>query len=114
MIDLKTLELIKNDEYSEGVNFPEELHKLIHSFYENFDLDRQDNKYREDYIRNFVKQHEAFLVNYETNVFNANIKNTDKLSSELTLNKFLSTLAAYLTKFYNDEQIVTDFQKREA
>lgn len=113
MIDLKTLKLIKNDEYFEDTNFPEELHKLIHSFYENFDLDRQDNKYREDYIRNFIGQHEDFFVNYETNVFNANIKNTDKLSSELTLNKFLSTLATYLTKFYDDEQTVIDFQKRE-
>lgn len=114
MIDLKTLELIKRDEYSEGTNFPSEVHNLIHSFYEGFDLDRQDNEYREDYIRNFIEQHESFLVNYETNVFNANIKNTDKLSSELTLNKFLSTLAVYLTKFHGDGQTVTDFQKREA
>lgn len=102
MIDEQTLELIKKNQFDEGVNFPEEMHKLIKSFYENFDLDKSDPKYRESYIRNFVKQHEAFLVNYETNVLNVNIKNTDNLSSELTLNKFLSTLAVYLTKFYED------------
>lgn len=104
MIDEKTLNLIKNNKFSEGVNFPEEEHNLIHSFYEGFDLDRQDEKYRESYIRNFVKQHEAFLVNYQTNVFNPNLKNTDKLSDEMTLNKFLDTLALYLTKYYESEQ----------
>ena len=102
MIDKKTLKLIKNDECFENTNFTEELNSLIHSFYEGFDLDRQDPRYRESYIRNFVEQHEDFLVNYETNVLNVNIKNTDKLSDELTLNKFLSTLAVYLTKFYED------------
>lgn len=112
---MKNIELIKNNKYLEGTNFPSEVHNLIHSFYEGFDIDREDQKYRELYIRNFVKQHEAFLVNYETNVLNVNVKNTDKLSSELTLNKFLSTLATYLTKFYeDDEHTVTDFWKREA
>lgn len=114
MIDAKTLELIKNNQYSEGTNFQEEMRGIIHDFYENFDLDKQNEEYRENYIRNFIKQHEAFLVNYQTNVLNVNIKNTDKLSSELTLNKFLSTLAVYLTEFYEDGQTVTDFQKREA
>lgn len=104
MMDLKTLELIKNNQYSEGVNFQEEVRKLIHSFYEGFDLDRQDEKYRETYIRNFVKQHEEFLVNYQTNVLNVNVKNTDKLSSELTLNKFLDTMALYLTKYYEEQE----------
>jgi hypothetical protein len=103
MIDLKTLELIKNNQFSESVNFPEELHQLIHSFYAGFDLDRQDSKYREDYIRHFIEQHEGFIVNYETNVFNANISTSDKLSDELTFNKFLDTLASYLTKYYEDE-----------
>ena len=99
-MDMKTLELIKNNQYSTGTNFQEELRGIIHDFYENFDLDKSDPKYRELYVRNFVKQHEAFLVNYETNVLNVNIKNTDKLSSELTLNKFLDSLASYLTKNY--------------
>lgn len=102
MIDLKTLELIKRDEYSEGTNFPSEVHNLVHSFYEGFDLDRQDNEYREDYIRNFIEQHEAFIINYVTNVYNPNISTNDKLSSELTFNKFLDTLSVYLTKFYDD------------
>lgn len=104
MIDLKTLELIKNNKFSEGTTFQEEMRSLIHNFYEGFDLDKQDSKYREDYIRNFVKQHEAFLVNYQTNVFYANLKSTDKLSDEMTLNKFLDTLAAYLTKFYDEQE----------
>ena len=104
MIDEKTLELIKNNRYSEGTNFQEDLRSLIHSFYENFDLDKQDKEYRENYIRNFVEQHEDFLVNYETNVLNVNIKNTDKLSDELTLNKFISTLSEYLTKYYNEQE----------
>lgn len=115
MIDEKTLELIKNNKYSEGVNFPEEVHNLIHDFYENFDLDEQNDEYRKSYIMNFISKNESFLVNYETNVLNVNIKNTDNLSSELTLNKFLSTLAVYLTKSYDyGEQAVTDSQKREA
>ena len=99
MIDMETLELIKNNQYSAGTNFSEELHKLIHSFYDGFDLDREDSKYRELYIRNFVKQHEAFLVNYETNIYRANINTSDNLSSELTFCKFLDTLSAYLTKY---------------
>ena len=104
MIDMKTLELIKNNKFAEGTNFPSEVHKIIHSFYENFDLDKQDSKYREDYIINFIEQYEAFLVNYQTNIFYANLKSTDKLSDELTLNKFLDTLAAYLTKFYDEQE----------
>lgn len=103
MIDLNTLQLIKNDEYSEGVDFPEELHKLVHNFYENFDLDKQDSKYRENYIRSFVEQHEDFIINYVTNVYDANINTNDKLSDELTFNKFLDTLSVYLTKFYDKE-----------
>lgn len=102
MIDLKTLELIKNKQFAEGTTFSEELHELIHSFYEGFDLDRQDSKYIEDYILRFIEQHEDFLVNYQTNIYDANIKGTDRLSDELTLNKFLDTLAAYLTKYYED------------
>ena len=102
MMDMKTLELIKNNQYSTGTNFQEELRGIIHDFYENFDLDKSDPKYRELYVRNFVEQHEAFLVNYETNVFNVNLKSTDKLSDELTLNKFLSTLSIYLTKNYEE------------
>lgn len=102
MIDLKTLELIKNDQYSEGTNFPSEVHNLIHSFYEGFDFDSQDNNYREDYIRNFIEQHEAFIINYVTNVYNPNISTSEKLSNELTLNKFLDTLSVYLTNFCDD------------
>ena len=104
MIDQETLEKIKKKKYLEGTVFPEELHKLIHSFYENFDLDRMDSKCREDYIVHFIEQHEDFLVNYQTNIFNANIRTTDKLSDELTLNKFLDTIASYLTKFYDGEK----------
>ena len=102
MIDVRTLELIKNNQFAEGTNFTEEVRDLIHCFYEGFDLDREDPKYRELYIRNFVEQHEAFIVNYVTNVYNPNLKNTDKLSDETTLNKFLNTLGSYLTKY--DEQ----------
>ena len=115
MIDEKTLELIKNNKYLEGTNFPEEVHKLIHDFYKNFDLDRQGEKYRYDYIIHFIEQHEAFIINFVTNVYRANINTSDKLSDELTFCKFLDTLSAYLTKYYeDDEQTVTDFQKREA
>ena len=103
MLDSKTLELIKNNQFSEGTNFQEELHKLIHEFYTGFDLDRQDSKYREDYILHFIKENEAFIINYQTNVFNANISTNDKLSDELTFNKFLDTLSVYLTKYYEDE-----------
>lgn len=104
MIDLKTIELIKNNQYSTGINFPEEMHELIHSFYEGFDIDRQDEEYRKDYIVHFVEQHEAFIINYVTNVYRANINTNDKLSDEITLCKFLDTLASYLTKFYGDEE----------
>ena len=104
MINQETLEKIKKKEYLEGKVFPEELHQLIHSFYKNFDLDRQDSKYREDYIVRFIEQHEDFLVNYQTNIFNANIRTTDKLSDELTLNRFLDTISSYLTKFYEDRK----------
>ena len=104
MIDEQTLELIKNNRYSEGTNFQEELRGIIHDFYENFDLDKSDSKYRESYIMNFVNQHEAFLVNYETNIYNPNLKATDKLSDETTLNKFLDTLSIYLTKYYDEEK----------
>lgn len=103
MLDLKTLELIKNNQFSEGTNFPEEMKSLIHEFYAGFDLDRQNSEYREDYIRHFIEKHEDFIVNYETNVFNANISTTDSLSENLTFNKFLDTLALYLTKYYEDE-----------
>lgn len=104
MIDLKTLELIKNNQFSEGTNFPEELHKLIHEFYAGFDLDRQNSEYREDYIRHFIEQHEDFIVNYQTNVYNPNINTSDKLSDELTFNKFIDTVSAYLTKFYDEDE----------
>ena len=115
MIDMKTLELIKNNKFDEGVNFPEELHQLIKSFYENFDLDRMDEEYRYQYIMNFIKQHEAFIVNYQTNVYNPNLKATDKLSEEITFNKFLDTISMYLTKYYEEDgQTASDFQKREA
>lgn len=103
MINQETLEKIKKKQYLEGTNFPEELHHLIKSFYQNFDLDKQDNQYREDYIRRFVEQHEDFIVNYVTNTYNPNISKSDKLSDELTFNKFLDTLSAYLTKFYDEE-----------
>ena len=70
----------------------------------NLDDDDEDHKYRELYVRNFVSQHEAFLVNYETNIYNPNLKATDKLSDEITLDKFLHTLSSYLTKYYDEEQ----------
>lgn len=104
MIDMQTLELIKNNKYLNGVNFPEKVHCLVHSFYKGFDLDRQDEEYRYNYIVHFIQEHEAFIINYQTNIFNANIKNTDNLSSELTFNRFLDTLAAYLTKYYDDKE----------
>lgn len=104
MTDLKTLELIKNKKFAEGTTFSEELHGLIHSFYENFDLDKQDEDYRKSYILSFIEQHEDFIINYVTNVYNANLKTTDKLSDELTFNKFLDTMAAYLTKFYEEKE----------
>ena len=104
MLDFKTLELIKNNQFSEGTNFPEDLHKLIHEFYDGFDLDRQNNEYREDYIRHFIEQHEDFIVNYQTNVYDPNINTSDKLSDELTFNKFLDTVSAYLTKFYDEDE----------
>lgn len=103
MIDEKTLELIKNNQYSEGVNFPSEVHCLIHDFYENFDLDRQDEDYRYDYIVRFIEQNEAFIINFVTNVYRANINTSDKLSDEITFCKFLDTLSAYLTKYYEQE-----------
>lgn len=102
MIDQDTLEKIKKKQYLEGKVFPEELHKLIHEFYENFDLDRQDSSYRENYIRYFVDEHEPFIVNYVTNIYNANINVKDNLSDDLTFNKFLDTIADYLTKYYED------------
>ena len=98
-MNLDTLEKIKNNELFEGKSFPEELHRLIHEFYENFDLDRQNNSYRESYIRSFIKQHEAFIVNYQTNVYNAHARTTDPLSDEITFCKFLDTMAVYLTKY---------------
>ena len=104
MIDLKTLKLIKNNQYLVGTNFPEEMHELIHSFYEGFDLDKQDEEYRESYIRNFVEQHEDFIVNFVTNVYRANINTSDELSDEITFFKFLDTLATYLTKYYDDDR----------
>lgn len=114
MIDEQTLNLIKSNQYSEGVNFPEELHRLIKSFYENFDLDKSDHSYRESYILNFIEEHEKFLVNYQTNIFNANLKNTDKLSDDLTLNKFLDTIAVYLIKCYDENgQTTMGFKKEE-
>lgn len=103
MIDEQTLELIRNNQFIEGVNFQNEVYNLIHSFYEGFDLDEKDPKYRESYIRNFVSQHEAFIVNYETNVYNPNLKATDNLSDNLTINKFLSSLSEYLTKCYGED-----------
>lgn len=101
-MDKKTLKLIKNKQFAEGTNFQEELHKLISSFYAGFDLDRHDDKFREDYISDFIKQHEDFIVNYETNIYNANISTKDSLSENLTFNKFLDTLASYLTRYYED------------
>lgn len=104
MIDARTLELIKENKFSEGTNFTEELHRIIHDFYKNFDLDRQDDRYREEYILSFIEQHEAFIINYVTNVYNPNISTNDNLSTEMTFNRFLDTLAAYLTKYYENEQ----------
>ena len=104
MIDQETLEKIKKKQYLEGKVFPEELHRLIHEFYENFDIDRQDNSYRENYIRHFIDKHEAFVVNYVTNIYNANINVSDNPSDNLTFNKFLDTIASYLTKYYEDEK----------
>ena len=115
MIDEQTLELIKNNQYSQMINFQEELHELIHDFYKNFYLDRQDEEYRHKYIMNFIEQHEDFIVNYVTNIYNANISTSDKLSDEITFFKFLDTLATYLTKYCDDDrQTITNFQKREA
>lgn len=105
MIDEKTLELIKNNKFSEGTNFQEEMRGLIHDFYENFDLDRQDPKYRKSYILSFIEQHEAFIINFVTNVYRANLKTTDNLSDEITFCKFLDTLSLYLTKYYNEEEV---------
>lgn len=102
MMNQNILEKIKKNQYLEGKSFPVELHRIIHEFYENFDLDRQDSSYRENYIRDFIEDHEPFIVNYITNVYIANIHTTDKLSDELTFNKFLDTLSAYLTKYYED------------
>ena len=102
MINQETLEKIKKKQYLEGKVFPEELHKLIHEFYKNFDLDRKDNSYREKYIRHFIDEHEAFVVNYVTNIYNANINVSDNLSDNLTFNKFLDTIGSYLTKYYED------------
>lgn len=104
MLDREMLERIKNNDYSEGEAFPTELHELIHAFYEHFDLDKQDSTYRETYIRNFIEEHEAFIVNYVTNIYQANIKTTDKLSDEVTFCKFLDTVASYLTKYYEDRK----------
>ena len=104
MIDERVLKLIKNNEYSTGTNFPEETHDLIHSFYEGFDLDRQDEEYRYHYIVNFIEQHEDFIVNFVTNIYNPNLKNTDKLSDELTFCKFIDTLSAYLTKYHGEQK----------
>lgn len=104
MIDKKTLEAIKEKEYLKDKDFSSELHKLIKSFYEGFDLDKRDKKYRDAYIRDFVGQHEAFLINYQTNVYRANLNTTDRLSEELTLNKFLDTLVSYLIKFQEEEE----------
>ena len=113
-MNLDTLEKIKNNELFEGKSFPEEMHRIISSFYAGFDLDRQDSKYREDYILHFIKENEAFIVNYQTNVYNANLKATDKLSEEITFNKFLDTISMYLTKYYEeDNQTAIDFQKEK-
>ena len=114
VIDLKTLELIKNNQYSEGTTFREEMRSLIRDFYEGFDLDKQDPKCKESYIRNFLSLHEAFIINYEMNVYNPHARTTDPLSDEITFCKFLDTLAAYLTKYYDEDgQTVTDFRKEK-
>lgn len=98
MIDNKTLEQIKNKQYLQNKDFSSELHKLIHSFYSGFDLDRQDEDYRKEYVTEFIESHEAFLVNYQTNIYRANLNAKDGLSDELTFNKFLDSLSLYLAK----------------
>ena len=103
MIDKKTLEAIKEKEYLKDKDFSSELHKLIKSFYDGFDLDKQESEYRESYIRNFIAKNEAFFVNYESNVYNPNLRTSDKLSDELTANRFLDTLVSYLIKFQEGE-----------
>lgn len=114
MIDEQTLNLIKKNQFDEGVNFPEEMHRIINEFYNGFDLDRNDPKYRESYILSFIEQHEKFLVNYVTNVYRANLKNTDELSDNLTFNKFLDTIAIYLIKCYDENgQTTAGFKKEE-
>ena len=100
MLDGKTLEEIKEKQYLKGKDFPAELHRIIHDFYANFDLDRQDSSYRESYIRAFIEAQEPFIVNYITNIYDPNVHTSDKLSDELTMNKFLDTLSLYLTKYY--------------
>ena len=45
MIDVETLELIKNNQYSTGTNFQEELRGIIHDFYDNFDLDKRSQRF---------------------------------------------------------------------
>lgn len=104
MIDNKTLEAIKEKEYLKDKDFSSELHKLIHSFYSGFDLDRQDEDYRKNYIRKFIAKNEAFLVNYQTNVLNVNLSSKDGLSEMKTTNKFLDSLALYLTKDLKGEE----------
>lgn len=100
----EVLEQIKDKKFMKNKTFTTELHKLIKSFYEGFDLDKQDNKYREEYIRDFIAKNEAFFVNYVTNVYRPNLRKTDKLSDELTLNKFLDSLSLYLTKNFKGEE----------
>ena len=104
MIDQETLEKIKKKQYLEGKDFPEELHRIIHEFYAGFDLDRKDNSYRKTYIENFIEDYEPFIVNYVTNIYDSNIRTTDRLSDELTFNRFLDTLSAYLTKYYENKK----------
>ena len=98
-MNLDTLEKIKNNELFEGKSFPEEMHKLIHSFYAGFDLDRQDSEYRKNYILHFIEENEPFFVNFQTNVYNAHARTTDPLSEEITFCKFIDTIATYLTKY---------------
>lgn len=100
----EVLEQIKDKQFMKNKTFTTELHKLIKSFYEGFDLDKQDNKYREEYIRDFIAKNEAFFVNYVTNVYRPNLRTSDKTSEELTLNKFLDSLALYLTKDLKGEE----------
>ena len=99
MMSQEILEQIKEKKYLKDKDFSSELHELIHSFYSGFDLDRQSEEYRKAYITKFVADNEPFFVNYETNVYNPNLRKSDKLSDELTTNKFLDTLSLYLTKF---------------